>query len=469
MRRCALGIILLACLGGSAVATLATASDAEPVTRKLVEIYRIAPGKHEAFLRAIARCDEVNHRAGLPPRQLYVHQDGASWDFMLIQDAAYPEGAGEAVGQAWDDLRLPSGPRFFTEFRSFILEHTDTFVSGPTSASAYLALLDATPPSAGFDGMATPRYRLSGTVVLDGPPRWDYLQVEPTSRRLFLAHDTVIEVLDLDSHIIVGQVRGLAGAHGIALAPAFDVGFVANSDRDTVSAFRLSSLEVIGEAPVGSEPDSVTYEPVTGRIAVWNGGSNDLSVLDARTLETVATLPLTATPEFAVADGRGAVFANLEDSHRVVRVDMEAPEVATSLDLDGCIEPHGLAIDTQARRLFAGCANDVLVVVDADTGRTVGRARIGRDSDAVVFDPLRSRVYASSSEGFVSVVDLDATGAPTRTTDVQTRVTGRTMAVDPVDGTLFVPAADLELDWTTRQAVFVEGGLKLYVYQPMAP
>ena len=118
-----------------------------PVGRKLVEIYRVAPGQHEAFLRAIALFDEANRRAGVPARQLYVHSDGASWDFMLIQDAEYPEGKGEAVGKAWDEMRLPSGPRFFTEFRSFILEHTDTFVKGPTTAAAWLAELDATPPS----------------------------------------------------------------------------------------------------------------------------------------------------------------------------------------------------------------------------------------------------------------------------------------------------------------------------------
>lgn len=122
-----------------------------PVGRKLVEIYRIAPGQHEAFLRAIARCDEANRRAGIPPRQLFVHSDGASWDFLLIQDAEVPEGKGEAVGAAWKELGLPSGPRFFVEFRSFILEHTDTFASGPTTAADWLAALDAT-PAASFAG-----------------------------------------------------------------------------------------------------------------------------------------------------------------------------------------------------------------------------------------------------------------------------------------------------------------------------
>ncbi len=134
-------------LSANARAQVPAAPPAEPVGRKLVEIYRVAPGRHEEFLRVIARLDEANRRAGLPPRQLYVHSDGASWDFLLIQDAEYPEGKGEAVGKAYKEMGLPTGPRFFTEFRAFLLEHTDTFAKGPTTAGAFLAELDATPPA----------------------------------------------------------------------------------------------------------------------------------------------------------------------------------------------------------------------------------------------------------------------------------------------------------------------------------
>lgn len=134
-----------ALLSATAWAQAPAAPPVEPVGRKLVEIYRVAPGKHEAFLRVIARLDEANRKAGLPPRQLFVHSDGASWDFLLIQDAEYPEGKGEAVGKAYKEMNLPTGPRFFTEFRSLLLEHTDTFAKGPTTAGAFLAELDTTP------------------------------------------------------------------------------------------------------------------------------------------------------------------------------------------------------------------------------------------------------------------------------------------------------------------------------------
>ena len=123
------------------VTAAATAKPAElaPVPRKLVEIYRIAPGQHAAFLEFIARCDEANRRAGLPPRELYVHSDGAGWDFMLIQPASTPDDKRAALDAAWDELGLPSGADFFLQFRQFVAEHEDTFVRGPTSAADYLA------------------------------------------------------------------------------------------------------------------------------------------------------------------------------------------------------------------------------------------------------------------------------------------------------------------------------------------
>jgi len=112
---------------------------AADVPRMLVEIYRIAPGQHTAFLEAIAKYDEANKMAGLPARQLYVHSDGASWDFMLIQPAETPDDKKAALNAAWQKLGLPSGADFFLSFRQYIAEHTDTFVSGPTTAADYLA------------------------------------------------------------------------------------------------------------------------------------------------------------------------------------------------------------------------------------------------------------------------------------------------------------------------------------------
>ncbi|HEY3383447.1 MAG TPA: YncE family protein [Vicinamibacterales bacterium] len=444
---------------------------AEPVGSKLIEIYRLAPGQHEAFLRAIAQYDEANRRAGIPPRQLYVHSDGASWDFLLIQDAEYPEGKGPLVTKAFKDLGLPSGPRFFTEFRKFITEHTDTFASGPTTAAAYLAALDATPRVAadGGAGPDTAHYELTRTVALGGTPRWDYLQVDSPARRLYLAHDATVDVLDLGTQTVVGRVNGLAGAHGIALAPGLDRGYVANGDRQSVSAFSLATLRIVGEARTGREPDSVTFEPISRRVFVWNGGSRDVTILDAATLHAVKTLPLGGTPEFAVADGRGAVFANIAETHEIVRIDAAGATIAARLPIAGCESPGALAFDSSLRRLFSACGNGVLIALEADTGKALGSARIGRGADAVVFDAAGSRVLVSSVDGTIAVIAVSADGTLRELPGVQTRATGRTMAFDPATGTVFVPAVDITVDWTGRTASFVKDGLKLYVFERRAP
>ena len=122
-----------------AIALLSAQAFAAEVPRMLVEIYHIAPGQHTAFLEAIAKYDEANRMAGLPPRQLYVHDDGASWDFMLIQPAETPPDKAAALKAAWEKLNLPTGADFFLSFRQFIASHEDTFVSGPTSAAEFLA------------------------------------------------------------------------------------------------------------------------------------------------------------------------------------------------------------------------------------------------------------------------------------------------------------------------------------------
>ena len=469
MKPCPLTVLVLAALSlaaGPAVAQTPAATQ-EPVGHKLVEIYRVAPGKQEAFLRAVARLDEANRRGGVAPRQLFVHEDGASWDFMLIQDAEYPEGKGEAVGKAYDAMGLPGGPRFFVEFRTLILEHTDTFVKGPTTAAAYLAALDAT-PRATFPEGAARAYALARVVPLGGPARWDYLTVDAGGRRVFLAHGDAVDVVDLDTRAVTGHVTGLAGAHGIALVPGAGRGFVANGDRGTVTAFSLSTLQPVGEAPVGEDPDSVTFEPVTGRLFVWNAGSADVTVLDAASLEILGTVKLGGGPEFAVADGRGSVFVNLEDTGEIVRVDAAGLRITARYPLPGCEGPHGLAIDPAGRRLYSAGANAVLAVVDADTGRLVGRSGIGRGADAVVFDADRQRVLVSNGEGFVSVFDVVPGGALREAATVQTRATGRTMALDPASGALLVPAVDLDVDWGRHEAAFVPSGLKLYVFEPAA-
>lgn len=137
---------LLACLAACTALLGTSVSVADPpAPRKLVEIYRIAPGKHVEFLRMIEKFDAASKEAGIPPRELYVHQDGGNWDFMLIQNAEYTDEQRAKIGPVLEKMGLPRGADFFVEFRQFVAEHSDTFVEGPTTAEAWLGKL--TPPA----------------------------------------------------------------------------------------------------------------------------------------------------------------------------------------------------------------------------------------------------------------------------------------------------------------------------------
>jgi membrane-bound lytic murein transglycosylase B len=132
--------LLLAALAALALPHAVRAEEPS-APRKLVEIYRVAPGRHLEFLQMIAQFDQASREAGIPPRDLYVHQDGAGWDFMLIQNAEYTDEQSEKLGKVMERMGLPRGANFFIEFRKNIIEHSDTFVEGPTTAEAWLRKL----------------------------------------------------------------------------------------------------------------------------------------------------------------------------------------------------------------------------------------------------------------------------------------------------------------------------------------
>lgn len=122
-------------------ALLAAAPGLADSTEMVIEIFRVAPGKHEEFLRHVALLDQANAEAGLPPRQFFVHQGGASWDFVILQPAHHTDEESAKLDAAYKKLGIPQGAKFFVNFRQYIAEHTDTTVEA-TTAAEYLKKLD---------------------------------------------------------------------------------------------------------------------------------------------------------------------------------------------------------------------------------------------------------------------------------------------------------------------------------------
>ncbi len=285
-------------------------------------------------------------------------------------------------------------------------------------------------------------YHLLKKIKLGGEGFWDYLAFDSPTRRLFISRGTKVVVLDVDSEKVVGEIPDTPGVHGIALAPDLGKGFTSNGGAGTVSIFDLKTLEVTGHAQAGKNPDAIVYDPATRRVFTMNGRSADSTAIDAVTGNVLATIPLGGKPEFAVADGAGHVYVNLEDKSQIQQIDSKSLVVTATWPLAPCESPSGLAIDTAHRRLFAGCHNKVMGIMDADSGRVVASPPIGLAVDANQFDPGTGFAFSSNGGGTLTVIHEDSPDKFTVVEEVPTQTGARTMALDPKTHQVFLVTAD---------------------------
>jgi hypothetical protein len=299
-----------------------------------------------------------------------------------------------------------------------------------------VALLVSTPV------LAASGYHLLEKFKLGGDGGWDYLTFDPASGRLFIARATHVMVVDAASGNVVGDIPNTAGVHGIALAPELGRGFTSNGRAGTITIFDIKTLAPIGEAKAGANPDAILYDSASRRVFAFNGRSGDATVMDAANGNVVGTVPLQGKPEFAVTDGRGSVFVNLEDKSELLAIDSKKLAVVGRWPLAPCEEPSGLAIDVEHRRLFAGCANQLMAVVDADTGKVLTTLPIGKGVDANGFDPGTQYAFSSNGSGTLTIVHEDSPAKFTVEDNVETQRGARTMALDPKSHRVYLVTAD---------------------------
>src|SRR5215470_10752351 len=229
---------------------------------------------------------------------------------------------------------------------------------------------------------AAPGYHILHTWTLGGDGGWDYMKIDPEARRLYIARATRVMVINADSGESVGEVADTPGVHGVALVPDIGKGFASNGREDTVSVFDLKTLKTVNKIKVGNRPDAIWYDAASKRVFTFNAGSQDATAIDASRQTVVGTVPLGGKPEFAASDGKGTVYVNIENKNQLVAFDANQLTVKQSWPLPGCDEPSGLAMDKKNRRLFVGCGNKVMPVVDADSGKILATLPIGDGVDA---------------------------------------------------------------------------------------
>src|ERR1700735_5061596 len=285
-------------------------------------------------------------------------------------------------------------------------------------------------------------YHLLKKSQLGGEGFWDYIIFDSPTRRLFISRGTKVVVLDVDSGKTVGEIPNADGVHGIALAQDLNRGFTSNGRAGTVTIFDLKTLQVIDTVQAGTNPDAIVYDPASKRVFAMNGRSSNSTAIDAATGKVVGTIALAGKPEFAVSDGAGHVYVNIEDKSEMWQIDSQKLTATTHWSLAPCKEPSGLAMDLDHRRLFSGCDNKMVTVVDADTGKVIATPEIGDGVDANGFDPGTGFVFSSNGEsGTLTVIHEDTPDKYTVVENVSTQKSARTMTLDPKTHEVFTVAA----------------------------
>jgi YVTN family beta-propeller protein len=286
-------------------------------------------------------------------------------------------------------------------------------------------------------------YKVSGRIPLGGEGGWDYLFADSANGQLYVSHGTQVEVVDLASEKPVAKITGMKRIHGIAVANDLNRGYISDGGDDVVLIFDLKSNAVLQKVPAGKNPDGILYDPYSRRVFAFNGRSNDVTAIDAASGKVAGTIALDGKPEFPVSDGKGNVYANIEDKSEIVQLDPQTLKVKKTWPLSPCEEPSGLAIDLEARRLFSVCSNNKMAVVNADSGQVIATVAIGDGPDAAAYDPGSKLVFSSNGSGTLTVAGQSSPDKYSVLENVPTERSARTMTLDTKSHKIYLSAAQL--------------------------
>src|SRR5271167_3075709 len=307
-----------------------------------------------------------------------------------------------------------------------------------------LASLIAAAVLAAVPAFGQKQYKVVNRVTLGGEGGWDYLYYDKNAHRLFITRGSHVMVVDTNILKVTGDIPDLSGIHGVTLAPELNRGFVSNGGDNSVTIFDLKTLKKLDNVKVGERPDAIMYDPFTKHVFTFNAKSKDSTAVDAASGKVVGTVPLGGKPEFPATDGSGKVFVNIEDKNQIAEIDAAKLTVLNAWPIGPCEEPSALALDKAHHRLFAGCGNKMMAVVDSGSGKVVTTVPIGEGVDAGRFNPNTQEVFMSCGEGVLTVIHEDSPDKYTVTQNVPTVKGARTMAMDNESNTAYLVTAQRE-------------------------
>lgn len=285
-------------------------------------------------------------------------------------------------------------------------------------------------------------YVVTNQISLGAATKWDYAAVDSANEHLFLSRGTYVQVLNSRTGRGVAEIKDTMGVHGFAFAPDLNLGFISNGRTNTVTVFDLKTLKALKQIPVGGEnPDAIVYDARSNQVFTFNGKSHDISVIDGRALTVKATIPAAGKPEFAVSDGVGHIYVNIENQEGEIQVlDTVSNSIVDMWHLTNCVKPTGLSIDRQHWRLFSACRNGVMAITDARTGKQVAQVKIGEGPDATIFDEkTQSALSSNGRSGTLTIVHEDDPMHFRVVADLATAKGARTMALDALSQRIYLP------------------------------
>lgn len=288
---------------------------------------------------------------------------------------------------------------------------------------------------------AEPGYHVIKKLPLGGEGGWDYLTVDNAARRLYISRSTHVMVVDLETDKLAGDIPNTSGVHGIAIAEELNRGFTSNGRANTSTIFDLKTLKAIGEVKTGTNPDSILYDPASKKVFTFNGRSNDTTVFDAATGEVAKTIKLGGKPEFCAANGKGKVYVNIENTSEVVEIDSQKLEVTKRFSLKPGEGPSGMGFDAEHQRIFSGCNNKMMTILNAESGKVISTVAIGQGVDGNGFDPATGLAFSSNGDGTLTVVKESSPGNFEVAETVKTERGARTMTIDPKTHNIYLPTA----------------------------
>ena len=282
------------------------------------------------------------------------------------------------------------------------------------------------------------QYRVTHTYTLGGEGSWDYVIPDPPNHRLFIARQNRVMVVDEDKGTLLGEVTGINGAHGTAVAQATGHGFATSGNDQSVVMFDLKTFKVLGKIPAAEDADAILYDGASNRVFTLNGDAHSSTVIDPRAGTLITNIPLGGKPENGVSAGDGKVYANLTDTSEVVEIDAKTATVARRWSTAPCKQPVPMAIDTAHHRLFSGCRSGVMAVSDYQAGKVVATLPIGMGVDGAGFDSASGDAFASNADGTLTVIHQDSPDKYRVVENVPTPQGSRNMGLDPTNHRVFV-------------------------------